>query len=65
MRKNTFVRVGRPPGSTRLPKSQKTAPMDGFDPAIPARAFKRGGSVPRFHDDTRMTVRCGGHVRGK
>jgi hypothetical protein len=58
MRKNPFVRVGRPPGKVATPKSpKKAAPMDGFDPAIPAKAFRCGGSVPRYHDDSRMLKR--------
>jgi hypothetical protein len=48
-RKNVFARVGRPPGTgtKKAPKSALLSgtPMAGLDPAVPAKAFNRGGSV--------------------
>lgn len=58
-RRNLFTRMGRPPNREPLtrPKTstgerQGVAPSDMFDPALPARAFRRGGQVmDRYHDD--------------
>jgi hypothetical protein len=48
-RKNTFARVGRPPGTgtKKAPRSAalKATPMAGLDTAVPHKAFNRGGSV--------------------
>jgi hypothetical protein len=87
MRRNPFVKVGRPPstgagagarpklgaakigmgvpsgagaglGMGKLPGGP--APMQGMSTAVPAAAFRRGGSVggfkrqPHFHDDARL-----------
>lgn len=55
-RKNVFVRVGRPPGSkNKIPAQPK------FDSAVPAKAFRRGGSVSGYartashHDDSALS----------
>ena len=60
MRKNPFVRVGRPPklgapsglGKVGLggPAGMKgpmvgASPMQGFSPSVPAASFRRGGGV--------------------
>lgn len=59
MARNIFTRLGRPPAPKvyTQPKQPMTgerqgrAPSDGLDTAIPARAFKRGGHLPKYHDD--------------
>ena len=65
-RRNVFTRIGRPPmpkvkvGKTALGEPQGLSPMSNFDSAIPASAFRTGGSVktmPKHHPDPGF---CGG-----
>lgn len=60
-RKNVFTRIGRPPAPKNLTPSRNSstgerqgrAPSDGFDSALPASAFARGGKA-YHHDDPRF-----------
>jgi len=64
MAKNVFTRIGRPPkmsapAKTKLPSGERqgASPTQMLDTAIPARAFPRGQSMPKYHDDPAF---CGG-----
>jgi hypothetical protein len=65
MAKNVFTKIGRPAKASVLTTSrnpstgerQGRAPMDGFRSELPAKAFPRGQSMPRHHDDPKF---CGG-----
>jgi hypothetical protein len=65
-RKNFGVSTGRPkmPAIAKMPKPAQAAasPMDAFQPAVPAAAFKKGGKVS-YHDDPRFC--SGGSSTGR
>lgn len=80
MRRNAFVRTGRPPAPTSAfgamrPQTSRSgmgagttppafggaSPMTGFNPAVPAASFGRGGKVPHYHDDERLHREHGEH----
>lgn len=66
-RKNPFVHVGRPPApkfggggaktrGSALPQAPMGAsPTEGLSTGIPGAAFAKGGRVPSYHDDARMS----------
>lgn len=58
MAKNVFTRIGRPPKisappAIKLPSGERqgASPTSTLDTAVPARAFPRSQSMPRYHDD--------------
>lgn len=58
MSKNPGTRIGRPPSipapsRAKLPNGERqgSSPTDRLDTAIPAAAFPRNRSMPRYHDD--------------
>ncbi len=52
----------KPTRGSALPQAPMGAsPTEGMSTGIPGAAFKRGGGVPAYHDDARMSKSHGEH----